>query len=381
MKDWRTSRNEDARRVRWLREETDGPNRRLDGSLLIDFCCNDYLGFSQHSRLQEALVDASRRYGAGAGASPLITGYTQIHEELEEALANFLARDRALVFSSGYLTNLGCVTALAQRSDTILEDRQNHASLVDAISLCGATRLRYQHADAEHAAQLLTQQSACMILTDGVFSMDGDTAPIAALASLAQQHGALLLCDDAHGIGVLGTHGAGLLEEHALSQEDVPLLVGTLGKAFGAQGGFVAGPSDLIEHLLQYARSYIYDTALAPALAAAALQGVQLLEEDPAPLQQLRDNVAYFRKCAGEQNISLMESRSAIQPIILGATTRAMEASAYLRQCGLAVRAIRPPTVPTGSSRLRITLSAQHNHAQIDQLLQALSAFLLNFPE
>ncbi len=381
MKDWRVPRAEDARRVRWRCEQGASPQRQLDGTSLIDLCSNDYLGFSNHPLLQEALSKAAQRYGAGAGASALITGYTQVHEALEEALARFTRRDRALVFSSGYLTNLGCVTALAQRSDTILGDRQNHASLVDAVTLSGAVRQRYQHVDAEHAAQLLTQHGASMILTDGVFSMDGDTAPIAALAQLAQQHDALLLCDDAHGLGVLGESGAGLLEEHALEQDDIPLLVGTLGKALGAQGGFVAGPHDLIEHLLQYARSYIYDTALAPPLAAAALQGLGLLEEDTAPMAQLRDNIAYFRQCAAEQKIPVMESRSAIQPIVLGTATRALEASAHLRQCGLAVRAIRPPAVPEGSARLRITLSASHSHSQIDQLLQALEGFLLNCPE
>ena len=237
------------------------------------------------------MASAAKRYGAGASASPLITGYTEIHQLLEERLAAFTGRDRALVFSAGYLTNLGTVQALAERGDTLIEDRLNHASLLDAARLSRARCLRYRHADAADAARLLQEHQARLILTDGVFSMDGDTAPVTELAAAAHAHDALLLCDDAHGIGVLGTHGGGLLEEARLSQVEVPLLVGTLGKALGAQGGFVAGPADLRRRTRRpdrasppVRRSYGYSTALPPPpLAAAADQLKGLLPDEPEP--------------------------------------------------------------------------------------------------
>ncbi len=371
MKDWRVPREADARRIRQVRGDICNDHVSLDGHTQINFCSNDYLGFSQNVQVCEAIAEAASRYGVGAGASPLITGYTEIHEALEEALARFTGRDCALVFSSGYLGNLGCITALAERTDTILEDRLNHASLLDAVSLSGANRKRYAHADFEDAARLMSTDVA-LLVTEGVFSMGGDIAPIRELAELAHANGALLMCDDAHGLGVLGEHGGGVLEDAALGQGEVPLLVGTLSKALGAQGGFVAGPHGLMEHLLQYARTYTYDTALAPPLAAAALESLQLLESEPEHLERLRGNIDYFLQCAQQKTLPLMPSRSAIQPLLVGKASAALAISQQLREKGFAVSAIRPPTVPEGSARLRITLSACHTHAQIDKLIEVL---------
>ena len=374
MKDWRRPRPAALRRQRILRGKSDAGGVSLDHQPQSIWCDNDYLGLSHDPRVREALTLAAERYGTGAGASPLVTGYTEAHRRLEERLAEFTGRDRALVFSAGYLTNLGIVQALAERGDTLIEDRLNHASLLDAARLSRAKSLRYRHADAADATRLLQEYDARLILTDGVFSMDGDTAPIAELAIAAQAHNALLMCDDAHGIGVLGDQGRGLLEDARLSQADVPLLVGTLGKALGAQGGFVAGPADLIEHLLQHARSYGYSTALAPPLAAAADQALQLLTDEPEHRTRLRGNIEYFRQCAAQQGLPLQPSRTAIQPLILGSPESALAASRSLAEQGFAVCAIRPPTVPEGTSRLRITLSARHAREQIERFSEALAA-------
>ena len=374
MRDWRRSRPATLRRQRILRGATDAEAVSLDGQIRSIWCDNDYLGLSRDPRVLEAMASAAGRYGAGSGASPLVTGYTEAHQALEGRLADFTGRDRALVFSAGYLTNLGVVQALAERGDTLIEDRLNHASLLDAARLSRARCLRYRHADATDAARLLQEHSARLVLTDGVFSMDGDTAPVTELAVAARAQDALLLCDDAHGIGVLGPNGGGLLEETGLSQSDVPLMVGTLGKALGAQGGFVAGPADLIEHLLQYARSYGYSTALAPPLAAAADRALQLLTDEPEHRTRLLDNIKHFLQCAGQHGLPLQPSRTAIQPLVLGEPESALAASRCLSEQGFAVSAIRPPTVPDGTARLRITLSARHAREEIELFCEALAA-------
>ncbi len=374
MRDWRDPRPAALRRQRILRGKTSSDLVSLDGRPRSIWCDNDYLGLSHDPRVQEALVEAAARYGAGAGASGLITGHTEAHHALEERLATFTGRDRALVFSSGFLANLGTVPALAGRGDTLIEDRLNHASLLDAARLSLARRRRYRHANASDAARLLREGDIRLILTDGVFSMDGDTAPIIELAAAARAHGALVMCDDAHGIGVLGDRGAGLLEETGASQTDVPALVGTLGKALGVQGGFVAGSADLIEHLVQHARSYAYSTALAPPLAAAASRALELMIDEPEHRARLRDNIKYFRQRAARRDLPVQPSRTAIQPLILGDPKSALEASEFLVERGFAVRAIRPPTVPEGTSRLRITLSARHTHEQIERFVEALAS-------
>ena len=362
------------RRRRLLRGADAAGAVTLDGAPQVVLCDNDYLGLARDPRLAEAMRAAARRHGAGAAASPLVTGYTDAHRELEETLAAFTGRERALVFAAGYLANLGAVQALAGHGDVIVEDRRNHASLIDAARAARARCCRYRHADADHAAELMRARGARLLLTDGVFSMDGDEAPVAELARAAAAAGALLLCDDAHGLGVLGAHGGGLLEEAGLGTAEAPLLIGTLGKAFGAQGGFAAGPAELIEELLQRARTYTYCTALAPPLAAAAAAGVRLARDEPERRARLRRNVDHFRRGAAERGVTLLPSRSAIQPLVLGAPEAALAAAAALARRGLAVRAIRPPTVPAGTARLRIALSARHRRAELDRLLDALAA-------
>ena len=362
------------RRRRLLRGADTTGATTLDGVPQVVLCDNDYLGLARDPRLAEAMRAAARRHGAGAAASPLVTGYTDAHRELEETLAAFTGRERALVFAAGYLANLGAVQALAGRGDVIVEDRRNHASLIDAARASRARCCRYRHADAGHAAELMRARGARLVLTDGVFSMDGDEAPVAELARAAAAAGALLLCDDAHGLGVLGAHGGGLLEEAGLGVAEAPLLIGTLGKAFGAQGGFAAGPAELLEELLQRARTYTYCTALAPPLAAAAAAGVRLARDEPERRARLRRNIDHFRRGAAERGVALLPSRSAIQPLVLGAPEAALAAAAALARRGIAVRAIRPPTVPAGTARLRIALSARHRRAELDCLLDALAA-------
>lgn len=343
------------------------------------FCSNDYLGLARDPRLAAALADCAQRDGTGAGASHLISGHGTEHEALEQELAEFTGRERALVFSTGYMANLGVVTALAERDDLVLEDRLNHASLIDAGLLARTRRLqRYAHADADAAAVALDAQSAAaphaatLLVTDGVFSMDGDLAPLPALATHTQRHRAWLIVDDAHGIGVLGRHGGGLCEHFALGAREVPVLIGTFGKALGTFGAFVAGDAVLIEWLIQSARTYRYTTALPPAIAAATRCALRIAREESWRRDALAELIAHFRAGAHARGLPLAPSPTPIQPLILGSTVSALEASARLHSLGYRIPAIRPPTVPEGEARLRITLSATHTVTDIDGLLEAL---------
>jgi 8-amino-7-oxononanoate synthase len=345
----------------------------IQGVELLNFCSNDYLGLANDARLLEAATLALRRYGVGAGAAGLLSGWTQAHEELSVTLAKFLGRDRALLFSSGYLANLGTVATFASRHSEVFHDRLNHASLIDGVSLSGAHSRRYRHADMADLERQLRASTAStrLILTDTVFSMDGDIAPVAALARLAHDHAALLICDDAHGFGVLG-RGRGLLVQEGVSQAAAPLLVVTFGKALGSVGAAVVGRGDLIETLLQRARPFIYDTAMPPALAAASTAALHILSESSALVDQLAANTRYFKQALAAAGIVGSLSTTPIQPIILGAEETALRAAASLREQGFYVRAVRPPTVPKGTSRLRICLSAAHTQADIAALVAAL---------
>ncbi len=352
---------------------------RLDGRAVIAFCSNDYLGLAHHPKLVAALKRGADTYGVGAGAAHLINGHSRAHHELEEALAGFTGRERALLFSTGYMANLGAVTALIGRGDQVFEDRLNHASLLDAGLLSGARFSRYAHGDTQALARALDKSGdkpgERMILSDGVFSMDGDTAPVRELAQLARAHDAWLMIDDAHGLGVLGEHGGGLLAREGLGQDDVPLLMGTLGKAFGTAGAFIAGSEDLIETLIQQARSYIYTTAMPPALAVATLTGLELLREEDWRRARLRELIRRLRQGAGQLGLPLMASETPIQPLLAGETGTALLISEALFEAGLLVTAIRPPTVPEGTTRLRITLSAAHEPEHVHRLLEALAPF------
>ncbi len=349
---------------------------------LLTFCSNDYLGLANHPEVIRAFQQAANTFGVGSGAAHLVNGHSCLHQQLEEALAAFTGRDRALLFSTGYMANMGTVNALLERTDTLYQDRLNHASLLDAGLLSGAKLRRYPHNDMTHLQQHINrldqsdqsdQSGQTMILTDGVFSMDGDVAPVRALAGIARAHDSWLMVDDAHGIGVLGKTGGGLLEAEGLTQEDVPILMGTLGKGLGTAGAFVAGSHDLIEYLIQTARTYIYTTAQPPAIAAATLVSLRLAQTEPWRREHLQALIRQFRQGAEQLGLSLMESSTPIQPILIGDSARALAYSRQLEAQGILVTAIRPPTVPPHTARLRVTLSATHSRRDVEQLLSALA--------
>jgi 8-amino-7-oxononanoate synthase len=347
----------------------------MNGERVLAFCSNDYLGLANHPQVVQAFQRAAADYGVGAGASHLVSGHSAAHHALEEELAEFVGAERALLFSTGYMANLGVVSALVSRHGRIFEDRLNHASLIDATRLTRAKVSRYAHAD--HASLAATLRSgdtrAEMIVTDAVFSMDGDIAPLAALTALAQNHDARLLADDAHGFGVLGAHGRGSFDAQGVMLKSPVIYMATLGKALGTFGAFVAGEAALIETLIQHARTYIYTTALPPAVAEATRAALRLVRSDSARRDQLRALISRFRVGARQLGLRLMSSETAIQPIVFGEAHDALAASAALRRQGILVTAIRPPTVAVGSARLRVTFSAAHSFEHVDRLLDALS--------
>ncbi|MGE8362222.1 8-amino-7-oxononanoate synthase [Pseudomonas sp.] len=361
-------------RQRPLLASPQGPRVVVDGRELLAFCSNDYLGLANHPQVIEAWQAGARRWGVGGGASHLVVGHSTPHHELEEALAEFTGRPRALLFSTGYMANLGAVTALVGQGDTVLEDRLNHASLLDAGLLSGARFSRYLHNDSVSLANRLRKAMGnTLVVTDGVFSMDGNLADLPALCAEARLKGAWVMVDDAHGFGPLGATGGGIAEHFGLGLDDVQVLVGTLGKAFGTAGAFVAGSEELIESLVQFARPYIYTTSQPPALACATLKSLELLRSEHWRREHLNALIAQFRQGAAAIGLHLMDSATPIQPILVGDSDRAVRLSQRLRDRGLLVTAIRPPTVPAGSARLRVTLSAAHDREQVDTLLSALA--------
>lgn len=366
-----------ARRV--VEARVPGTQRvRVDGRDCVSFCSNDYLGLADHPQVTEAFVAAARDWGVGSGASHLVSGHSREHHALEEEFAAFVQRPRALLFSTGYMANLAVASALLGRGDHILEDRLNHASLLDAGLASGARFRRYAHADPQALGRRLAgaREGRILVATDGVFSMDGDVAPLAALAALCRQHDAWLLVDDAHGFGVLGDHGRGSTEAAGLSPDDVPLLMCTLGKAIGTFGACVAGTEDVVETLIQRARTYIYTTALPPAVAAATRAALRVLREEPWRRHRVLDHAARFRAAVASLGLELAPSATPIQPVVLGTEAAALGASEALLEAGFWVPAIRPPTVPEGRSRLRITFSASHTPAEVDGLVAALGTML-----
>jgi 8-amino-7-oxononanoate synthase len=346
----------------------------LNGRPLIDFSSNDYLGLAHHPALAAAMSECAGRTGAGSAASHLVSGHGAEHERLEAELAEFTGRERALLFSSGYLANLAAIGALAGRGERVLLDRLSHASLIDGARLSGAEVRRYAHADARAAARLAEAGAGAtaLIATDGLFSMDGDTAPLPELARLAREHAAWLLVDDAHGLGVLGAAGRGTLERYGLGTDAVPLLMGTLGKAFGSFGAFIAGDAALAEFLLQKARSYIYTTALPQPVAAATRAALALAQREGWRRERVLALTARFREQAAAAGVPLSASATPIQPVVLGSPSAALAAQRELEAAGFWVVAIRPPTVPPGAARLRVTLSAAHTEADVDALAAAL---------
>ena len=351
-----------------------GPLAHVDGHELISFCSNDYLGLANDAALVEAACAGAQAWGVGGGASHLVSGHLAPHEALEEKLAAFTGFSRALLFSTGYMANLGIVPALVGRGDAIFADKLNHASLIDAVQLSRADSHRYAHGDLTALERLLAASTAKrkLILTDAVFSMDGDLAPLPGLLELAERFDAWLVLDDAHGFGVLGAQGRGSLAHFSLQASERIVYMGTLGKAAGGSGAFVAGSETLIEWLLQRARTYIFTTGSSPAMACALLASLELIEHGDERRNHLRQLTTQLRDGLADTRWRLMVSPTAIQPVIIGDNHEALRVAGALYERGLWVPAIRPPTVPKGSARLRVSLTAAHTAEHVAQLVDAL---------
>lgn len=370
------AQREAAQRRRVVRTVTrrEGVHCTVDGRAVLNFCSNDYLGLSQHPQVIAALRDAASA-GAGGTASHLVCGHGAQHAALESELAEWLQAPRALLFGSGYMANLAVVQALLGEGDVCVQDKLNHASLIDAARLAGCALKRYPHNDAEAAARQLAShaEGAALLASDGVFSMDGDIAPLRELADIARTQQATLYVDDAHGVGVLGEVGRGSVDAAGLASNDVPLRLVTFGKALGSVGAAVVGDADLIAHLAETARPYIYTTALPPAQTAATREAVRIARAGDGLRTKLHDNIARLKDGARSRGLGLMPSETPIQPVLVGGDAAALAMAAALEQRGYWVAPIRPPTVPEGSARLRIALSAAHDAMQIDGLLDALA--------
>ncbi|MGR6872750.1 8-amino-7-oxononanoate synthase [Pseudomonas sp. HK3] len=369
-------REQNLYRATRLAQSPQGPLMQIDGAEYLTFCSNDYLGLANHPALVAAFKQAANEFGVGSGAAHLVNGHSYYHQQLEEALAEFTGRESALLFSTGYMANLGVITALLDKQDGVFEDKWNHASLLDAGLLSGARFQRYLHNDVANLTARLARSEARrkLIVTDGVFSMDGDDANLQALSTTAKQHDAWIMVDDAHGLGVLGKTGAGICEAQQQDQNNVQILMGTLGKGMGTAGAFVAGSKELTEYLTNFSRPYIYTTAMPAAIAAATLASINIVKNEPQRREHLHNLIQQFKLGAQQLGLNVMPSDTAIQPILIGDAQRALYLSEQLRQQGIMVTAIRPPTVPPGTARLRITLSASHSIEHVETLLDALSA-------
>ena len=378
-------RTQNLLRQRRSVESPQQPALAVDGSKLLSFCSNDYLGLANHPDVVAAFKRGLDEYGAGSGASHLVTGHTKAHAALEEELAAFTGRSRALLFGSGFMANVGVLTTLLDDNDHVFEDKLNHASLLDGGRFSGASFRRYPHLDMARlgaSLQAAEGDGVSFVVSDGVFSMDGDLAPLGELLQTAERHNAVVMIDDAHGFGCLGATGGGIVELAqaqgvVVDEQRLPVLVGTLGKAFGTAGAFVVGSDDLIETLIQFCRPYIYTTALPAAVAVATRTSLRLAQQDSWRRAHLLALVQRFRRGAGELGLRLLDSPTQIQALLLGTPERALAASRQLEAQGILVTAIRPPTVPPGTARLRITFSAAHTEQQVDMLLAALAALQL----
>jgi 8-amino-7-oxononanoate synthase len=360
-------------RQRRMLQSPQAPHIMVDGKSYLSFCSNDYLGLANHPQLIAALQQGAQQYGVGAGAAHLVSGHGTTHHQLENELAAFVGKPAALLFSTGYMANLGVVQALVGKGDTVFADKLNHASLNDAMQLSRAAVKRYRHNDMTQLAQLLEQAKSGrkLVITDAVFSMDGDVAPLRELLALCEQHDAWLLIDDAHGFGVLGEQGRGSLAHFGIASKRV-ICMATLGKAAGVFGAFVAAEQVVIDTLINHARSYVYTTATPPALASALLESLQLIENGDELRGNLQRLIAQLRSGLRSLPWSVMPSATAIQPLLVGGNQAALNLSAGLLERGIWVAAIRPPTVPQGTARLRITLSAAHRAADVTRLIESL---------
>ena len=370
-----------AGRYRFPRTRTgpQGVNIVVDGKQLLSFCSNDYLGLAANNEIKQAFIKAIETEGVGSGAAHLLTGHSQYHHQLELAMADFLGQQRVLLFSTGYMANLAVIDGLLQRGDFVIQDKLNHASLLDGGRISAAKQLRYPHLDMSALSRRLEKASSFehkLIVSDGVFSMDGDLASLPDLVTLSKQHKAGLFIDDAHGLGVLGKQGRGIVDHFQIDADDKPIVMGTFGKAFGTAGAFVAAGEEVIETLIQQARSYVYTTAQPAATAAATLASLRLVKEQSWRREKLQALIARFRLGAAQLGLKLMDSLTPIQPLIIGDDKQALIIGKALESQGILVGVIRPPTVPKNSARLRITFSAEHTEEQVDQLLSALESIL-----
>ena len=364
------------RRQRRVQLARDGAYAQVDGQRLLNFSSNDYLGFAQHPEVIAAFRAGAEAHGVGSAGSALVSGHFRPHHELEQAAAALFGYEAALYAGSGYLANLALLTSLLDHSALCVQDKRNHACLLDGARFSGAQLKRYPHADlpAAEAALAGALPARRLLVSDGVFSMDGDAADLAGLAGIAQRQHATLVIDDAHGVGVLGATGLGSLQAAGLDARAVPILVVPAGKALGGQGALVLSNRDVIGHLVETARPYLFSTAPAPAMAAALLKSLQLLAEHPAHHARLQANIAHFRQRAAEARLPLQDSNTAIQALLAGSNAQALRWSAELQARGFWISAIRPPTVPQGKARLRITLTALHTREHLDALCDALQA-------
>lgn len=372
-----TLERESLLRTRRVIDSPQGARVTVDGREALNFSSNDYLGLANHPQLRAAAHAALDAWGVGSGASPMVSGQMRVHHEAELRFARFTGLARALLFSSGYAANLGVIAALCDRNAEIFADRLDHACLIDGALLSRAKFTRYPHLDLDTLESRLVASRAAvrLVATDAVFSMDGDLAPAPKLLALCERHNAWLLLDDAHGIGVLGPRGRGCLEHFGLASPRI-IYMATLGKALGGYGAFVGGSAEVIEWLVQRARTYIYSTALPPVAAATAIAAMDLLEADPSIVARLRDRIAEFRAAADAARLRISPSMTAIHPIVLDEPALALAASARLLDRGYFVPAIRPPSVPEGTSRLRVSLSAAHSRADVEGLANALAGCL-----
>ncbi len=377
--------------------ETEGMRRRLKtvtgpqrsettmaGRPMTILCSNNYLGLADHPRLGELAVDATREFGCSSGASRLISGTMTLHRQLEEELAAFKGTEGALVYNCGYMANLGVLSTVVGDGDIIFSDALNHASIVDGCRLSRAEVKIYRHGDAGHLAELLRRHGPSyrrrLVATDSVFSMDGDLAPLPEIVALAKEHDALLLVDDAHATGVLGRGGRGSASHFQLPPDSIDLLMGTLGKAMGSCGAFVAGRREYLDYLINKSRSFIYTTALPPAVLGASLAAVRLLREEPELVNELRQKVSYFRQGLRKLGFEVADDPTPIIPVIVGNAARTMQLSEQFLRAGIFIQGIRPPTVEPGSSRLRVTITRDLSRARMDEILAVFSSLRDSFP-
>jgi 8-amino-7-oxononanoate synthase len=383
--DWMLSALEERRQQNLMRrtvtlDSPQIPHAKINTQDYAAFCSNDYLGLANHPALIQALYDTAQEYGVGGGSSHLVCGHLTPHQQLEDALADWLGYERVMLFSTGYMANLGVISALAGKGRPVIQDKLNHASLIDGALLAQASMRRYLHGDVASAEKLLSRSTdSGLLITDGVFSMDGDIALLSELSNLAIKHDWMFMVDDAHGLGCLGEDGRGCLSLAGLDAERLPILVGTFGKAFGTAGAFVATSHDYADYLTQFARPYIYTTAMSPAVAGATLASLRIIQssEGQERRDRLSGHIAYFRQRMQSLSVTLMASETAIQPILMGDSKTALQISERLKSLGVWCTAIRPPTVPVGSARLRITLSAAHSDADLVLLCDSLERVLI----